>query len=257
MPSSLIGTSGLRIDRGARVYTVPAQVYAPQGVHFDGSTWLINAALSSSDNAFASFSVWFNIPDISNLPEIWVVDPINQYGNFFGASTSTTWIQQFGELVPTIDTLASTPFAPGSGWKHFIGSVNNTTGKLKGYLSDIAAGDPTIVTGTPTNPAFNGLPLWVGADSFSDNVIGDLADLRIFPGLNILDGSGDIPLATRRNFISASGHPVDPAVATAAYGAGAVLLSASTGNAGSFATNQGTGGAFATTGTLTLSATNP
>jgi hypothetical protein len=85
--------------------------------------------------------------------------------------------------------------------------------------------------------------------------VGDLSDFRVFYVNSLLDGSGDIPLATRRLFRTADGKPVDPAVATAALGtAGTVSLS---GDSSGFATNQGTGGAFTTTGTLTNAATSP
>jgi hypothetical protein len=82
-----------------------------------------------------------------------------------------------------------------------------------------------------------------------------MADLWIAPGISLLDGSGDIPLATRRKFIDALGKPVflgaNGELATGT--APAVFLS---GDASTFATNLGTGGAFATTGTLT-DATGP
>jgi hypothetical protein len=101
--------------------------------------------------------------------------------------------------------------------------------------------------------SFDGLPCWIANDA-NIPIICDLADLRIMPGVSLLDGGGDIPEATRRMFIDADGKPVDPAVVTAALGAPCILFS---GDAAAFATNQGTGGAFTLTGTLTDASTSP
>ncbi len=81
-------------------------------------------------------------------------------------------------------------------------------------------------------------------------MLGDMADVWVAPGVSLLDGAGLIPEATRRLFISATGKPVDPS----GFPASAMLFS---GNAASFGTNQGTGGAFTTTGTLTNSSSSP
>lgn len=60
--------------------------------------------------------------------------------------------------------------------------------------------------------------------------------------------------ANRRKFIDASGKPVDPAGAVAEFGAPICLFS---GNSSTFATNQGSGGAFTLTGSLTNAGTSP
>lgn len=73
-----------------------------------------------------------------------------------------------------------------------------------------------------------------------------------------LGTTSPLPLLTgpqdRRNFIDADGKPVAPTVAIAAYGTPTVAL---IGNASAFLTNQGTGGAFTLTGSLTNAATSP
>ncbi len=100
----------------------------------------------------------------------------------------------------------------------------------------------------------NNLPFFVCQSGFNVGLIGDVADFRIMPGVSLLDGSGDIPLAKRRLFVDAGGKPVDPAVATTALGTPCILFS---GDAAGFPVNQGTGGAFTLTGTLTNASTIP
>jgi hypothetical protein len=78
----------------------------------------------------------------------------------------------------------------------------------------------------------------------------DMADVRVMPGVFV--DFGDTP--TRRLFIGVDGKPVDPAIATTALGAPCVLFS---GDAPTFSTNQGTGGAFTLAGTLTDASTSP
>ena len=94
----------------------------------------------------------------------------------------------------------------------------------------------------PDTPADFGTPLFTG----------DIADVYIAPG-QFIDFSVE---ANRRKFISADGKPVDLGsnCSTPTGTAPAVCFS---GNASSFGTNKGTGGAFTLTGTLTDAVTSP
>jgi len=76
----------------------------------------------------------------------------------------------------------------------------------------------------------------------------DMADVRVW-----LNQCID-PTPTNLAKFIAAGKPVDPATATAAFGAPAVLFS---GDASTFATNQGTLGTFTLEGTLTNASTHP
>jgi hypothetical protein len=139
------------------------------------------------------------------------------------------------------------------------GDVRRGTPVLAQYLDGVLVGQPPLIVGSFSGTStinFNGFALWVGADSFGNNLTGDLADLWIAPGVSLLDGSGDIATSTRRKLIDASGKPVDlgsdGSIPTGT--APSVFLS---GNASSFSTNKGTGGAFTTTGTLTDATSSP
>ena len=249
--------------------------YVAQAVHFDGATWLYNSALSSGDNYFMSFSVWvktatdwsstvvyanndsmFNVggsnylvgdSDIgSGKPNVWEWQnwtpiPIDANGFSYGSDTSG----------PVSD----------SGWHHLLGTTdggqNPKITKLFVDGTDVSAAWDTSPDGDLIVPAFNGLSLYIGTErSGGINFVGDMADLWIAPGQSLLDDSGDIPTSTLRKFISADGKPVDlGSDCTNPTGiAPAVCFS---GDASSFATNRGTGGAFTLTGTLTDASTSP
>lgn len=243
---------------GKSVRSAAAPAYTPQAVHFDGLTWLINAALASSDNEFISFSFWFKPSTPAVYTTVFIVDPVNLFltqaliddeGNLLIG----VFKDDFSQILDLRST--DTPLAVAQ-WYHILVAIQTSLpSKQVIYINDAPY---TIgVNGANTaafNISSNGLPFWVGSDSYGDNLGGDVVDTWIAPGVSLLDGGADIPLATRRKFISGTGAPVylgangelptgtDPAV----------FLSASSGNAASFATNRGTGGAFTTTGTLTL-----
>lgn len=227
----------------------PVAGYAAQAVHFDGATWLVNAALASSDNGDASFALFYKDDSSpANSPIYWISDPSNCAGAYLGFGNAQNNAQAaFADA--TCNQIFSSGFASSEDvWHSVIASTDGTT--LKVYLDDVSVGG--AVTGSITTSFFNGLALWVGSDG-THALVGDMADLWIAPGVSLLT-AGDIPLATRRKFVDAGGKPVslgsDGSLPTGTVPA--VFLSASSGNAASFATNRGTGGAFTTTGTLTL-----
>ena len=79
---------------------------------------------------------------------------------------------------------------------------------------------------------------------------GDVADVQMWFGTYV-DFS---IIANVRNFLSATGKPVNPTIAAAAYGSPTILF---TGDATTFGTNQGSGGPFTTHGVLTTATTHP
>lgn len=89
-----------------------------------------------------------------------------------------------------------------------------------------------------------------GIPYYGANFNMDMADVQMWIGTQT-DFSIE---ANRRLFIDASGKPVDPAVATAALGQQTVLMS---GDKDTFGINQGSGGSFDSTGTLTNATTSP
>lgn len=97
----------------------------------------------------------------------------------------------------------------------------------------------------------NGLPYYIGADTFGDNLTGDVADLWIAPGVSLVGLDGNISPTNLAKFIDpTTKKPVNPS----GFPSAPMLFS---GDHTGFATNQGTGGAFTVTGTLTNASTSP
>jgi hypothetical protein len=228
--------------------------YIAKAVHFDGTNLNI-ASLSAIDNEFVSFNVWLRTA-VNGYQVIGVVDQENNYA---------TTISTRGPSAPA-GTAALTCYpASGSGgvdisvspssvdyWYNLIGTAktNEVAGAkiLKLYLNDIDLGTITDVSPSFTM-SFNGKSFFIGDDTQGGPFIGDMADLWIAPGVSLLTGN-DIAVATRRLFISASGKPVNPS----GFPNSAMLFS---GDATTFVTNQGTGGAFTLAGILTNATTSP
>lgn len=236
-------------------------LYTAQAVHFDGATWLINAALASSDNGTASCAYFFkNETAVLNSQTVWVSDPsgLDDQSSYISQVALNGANSDYGTTGSDYVYIHGGDAIAASTWYFLIESVDLSGGSpvFRRYLGDVAQSPIIDVTGTPIGVLpFNGSPLYVGDDGVGGaSWVGDIANLWIAPGVSLLDGVGDIPLATRRKFIDGGGKPVylgaNGELPTGT--APAVFLSASAGNAASFATNRGTGGAFATTGTLTL-----
>lgn len=228
--------------------------YVAQAVHFDGATWLDIASLTAIENGKLSFSFWFNPEDLPEYHVFFVGDRDNIYMNYIEVSGEPGDPQiidgAFGVVNdPGSDSFQdTTPILPNQ-YYHLLGSIDLAAGKAAIYLTDAKIGIHTF-TGSPSTLGMNAKSLSVGGDQFDDEFVGDMADMWIAPGISLLNGDGDIPEATRRLFISASAKPVDPA----GFPEAAVLFS---GDHTSFAANQGTGGAFTLTGSLTNASTSP
>lgn len=232
--------------------------YVAPAIHVDGTAWLEIASLTATDNEYVSFAYWQKAPDDGAL--LYFSNTADGFA-YFDVSASPGSGQyrkaDFGLTGPgdpfpgLLHLLGTDDSILPNVWQCIIGSANTQTGEAKLYNGD------TDISGNLTfdgafNNAFNGFDLFV-LGAYGQGAEGDFSDVRIMPGINLLT-AGDIPEATRRLFIDASGKPVDPAVATAALGAPRVLFS---GDASTFGTNQGTGGAFTQTGTFTNASTSP
>jgi hypothetical protein len=119
------------------------------------------------------------------------------------------------------------------------------------YMNDaLITPDFTGSDSTAFIVALNAKRFLFGDDAAGAGPSFDCADVWFGPNLKLHDGTGTIPVATRRQFISAAGKPVDPTTwpvsAVQCYG-----------NAASFGTNHGTGGVINVIGTLTNAATHP
>ncbi len=242
----------------------PQAAYVAPAVHFDGSTHLANAGLACTDNTFFSSSYWIKVPitAAATFGYIWTVDPENTFTSTDSILSSDDFAHygmdtQLWTAASTFDVAhdindTSIGF-DAAAWYHVLISVNVTTGDGKMYINDVDLGGKSNFGPQPFTPLFSGLPFWVGDDASGNGLIADIADMWLAPGVSLLSG-GDIPVSTRRAFISATGKPVDPVFALAKLGEPAVRFS---GDASTFATNLGTGGTFTTTGALTDASTSP
>lgn len=239
--------------------------YTASAVNLDGSTRLDCASLTSTDNQFCSYSFWVkSTTDFSEggAVAIFIIDAENDAYCQNGVFPSGTADYDFRTHNSSSRIVGhSTPVLNDGDWHHVLATVdtngaNGTPERIAVlYVDDVSCIVLTSSTGTAFTLEFNGKPFTCFSDLFGGNFIGDIADLWIAPGQSLLTGT-DIAEATRRKFISALGKPVDlgAAGATPTGTAPAVFFS---GNAASFGTNKGTGGAFTTTGALTNASTSP
>lgn len=251
---------------GALSVGVTGGGYHAGAVHLDGSTYLNIASLSAIDNQFFSYVMWVNLDTglpPSTFPGLFQVDASGSYTTGAGTTTDADLANKFTEDIRMADVSGNNMVSVQDNdslnagtWYCIIASYDTLLGLAKVYINDVARADIVINTDSSGTLTFNGKQFTVGGDTFAgDNWIGSFADCRFLPGVSLLDGGGNIPTPTRRLFIDAGGKPVDPATATAALGAaGAALFS---GNHTTFATNQGTGGAFTLTGAITDASTSP
>lgn len=237
----------------------PAPPYTASAVHFDSHAWLINSGLSTTDNGLFSMTGWFKMPPGASQTDdtFGVVDPADSYQSSLNWHNSLQ-LYLYGPLGDVFQGAPSSPTDPDV-WHSVVAAANTNFAsgakKLKMYIDDVDVSLTVGDTSAAFQALFNGLPYWFGNDASTNGTTMDCADVRIMPGVSLLEGSYDIPMATRRLFVDASNKPVDPATATAALGfPGAILFS---GDATGFVTNQGTGGAFTMTGTLTNTSSSP
>ncbi len=247
--------------------------YIAPAVHFDGATSARCASLTATDNTSLSCSYWIkldeqDVPGVQPYNTVWAVDPADTYPSWGehlmvsgGAAEAgvTGFVGNGANNVALLYNNDATAGLDTGVWYHILYVIRtikdvSQDAEVVLYLNDVLTSQFRAEAGDTTfNQLWNGLPLWIGDDDFEGGgLIGDLADLWVAPGVDISEGIDGItiPEATRRLFISAEGKPVDPS----GFPASAVLLS---GTASTFATNQGSGGTFTTTGTLTNASTSP
>ena len=234
--------------------------YTALAVHFGGSTVLHIASLTATDNALISYVGWFKCAhaDVSSLT-LYVSDPTGNYLAYnLGAQGADAAHDKIdfqacdAAGAKTLDASCPQGSFPGDQWNCVIATLDASDGSGVVYNGNTNTGTVPLATGGAFTNAFNGLSFYIGGDD-SGFATADFADIRIMPGVD-LRTAGDISVATRRLFVGANGKPVNPATATASLGASCMLFS---GDATGFATNQGTGGTFTLTGSLTNAATSP
>ncbi len=230
--------------------------YVAKAVHFDGATSLTVNSFNAANSPYLSWSVWFKIlaAQDGSAGVLFVTDPDGGYtstgnlaqtlslGYVFSAMGNSAGSQYYVTCSPVGVSLDDA-------WHSALFSGNCQAGESRLYIDDVDVGHVTE-SNTFATMVYNGLKFIIGDDGFGTSLIGDFCDLWIAPGVSLLDGGGDIPEATRRLFIDASGKPVNPS----GFPASAILFS---GDDTTFADNQGTGGTYILTGTLTNATTSP
>lgn len=243
-----LGANPILLESGAPSYYAPA-------VALDGSTYLSLASVTSTDNQYLSYSFWIraDAPAPANSA-IFATDPTGTYGTGWGWFSSTLdifWKAQASKSQVT----ASVNTRP---WTNVIVSINGNASS--NYIAMYVNGVKSTLTPSSLNLGttipFNGLQLVVGGDPYSENWTGALADVWIAPGVNLLDGSGNIPAATLAKFINANGKPVYLG-STCQLPTGSAPAICLSGNSTTFPTNLGSsGGTFTVNGDALANATS-
>ncbi len=238
-------------------------------VHWDGASSLRIGALNCGDHDKISFAVWFRSPIIApndtSVAGFFATDPEGTFpsyseADFLGSPSQADGGVQFSLGDPASNFLASSNTSSGAGirplveiWYAYMWSADCSSdiGPLTAYLNDSEAlGFSHNLSAPASTIAGNGVPLWVGvADTLGDEAF-DMANFLMWYG-QVIDWSVE---ANRRFIVDASGKAVDPALAIAHFGTPTVAF---IGDATAFQTNQGSGGSFTLSGSLTDASTSP
>lgn len=236
---------------------VSSASYHADAVHFDGSTYLHLASalsgLTDSPQFLLSFWAKFGASGSANVG-IAATYPNNSWNPYVDLDNDLFKMQaadyQFNDfIIPTANAAVK-----GQGWQNYIVSINTNFDDPDKIVQIVLNGSASLNYTPGAVPAFtigydDETDCYVGTSGYGDTVTCDLADLQFWVGISPTLNAGNIA-----KFIDGGGKPVDPAVAVAAFGSPVLLFS---GDATTFATNQGTGGTFSVTGTLTNASTSP
>ena len=247
--------------------TVQAAVYHADAVHFDGSTYLTLASIvqAASGPGYA-FSVWVKLADLAFNPNLFaVLIPADHTTSFASVVMRTPTASGVSEIGQGCWDATFTDFLAGNSptgawtaatWVNVAVSVKTNLSAGNKLQKVVASGtNQTPIGGvSDTDPSFaidySAQTLAIPDDPLDASLFtGDMADFQLWLGQYI-----DWSDAGNLSKVISGGKPVNPTIAAAAFGAQTVLLS---GDAAAFATNQGTGGAFTLTGSLTDASTSP
>jgi hypothetical protein len=227
--------------------------YLTGAVHFNGSTFLKRNAVLTGWGTPSKFTavLWSKLSvcndgifsDANFFTQGTTSDNGNKYinvnvgGTYFdsfgvGSILSATW----QAMLISLDLAV----ANASVQRLYLG---DTDVRVPGDSAE--GGNTTITAGTD---------FWFGQDGFNVKITGDIADFRLWLGF-ALDFNN---INNRRLFVRSNGKPADRAAAVALMGTPKIQFVATPGSeVATFSSNGGTGGAFTTTGTLTVASTSP
>lgn len=222
--------------------------FTPKAVQLDGNTSLSIPSLTCADSTDYSFFCWFQEIDDNFDRYMWVSSP-NDFVNYFQLRNNGVNVQTFVSLADAIgskildaDNFPRVPINAAWHWTLISADTNHGAGakKIKIFNDGVDRTDNIDDFDSAFTIEMNGRDFYVGEDGFGDFIKGKFSTFWLAPGVSLLDGSGTIPLATRNIFVNA-GVPQDPA----GFPSAAILFD---GDASSWGTNQGTGGAFTLNG---------
>jgi peptidoglycan hydrolase-like protein with peptidoglycan-binding domain len=240
--------------------------YVAKAVHFDGNTLIKDTSPTGTPSPFLIASMWFKgsvvapvapaifrtmttlfqargadigstvFVDTDGTIEIGIVDDTNSNGVVFDSVAGAVSEGQWHNLIVSCDASTASP-------------------TCQARLDDV---DVPLILKFPFGGAFNldlFSPNFYALDlstEFIDPQVGDAADLFISTA-----GPFDLNAeSNRRKFIDSNGKPADLG-SSCVNPTGTLPAFCLSGNASTFGTNKGTGGAFTLTGTLTDADTSP
>ena len=270
-PTGPTGPTGGTGPTGPTGATGGGNTYQTSAVSLDGSTYLTNPAITTSDSHYLSASIWFFIAaGRTEALDFLDFDPANTECPEIGI--------QGGATAPIINFEASNADSVAFGWSlkpaQLFGGWHNiliavdtsrtgTGGSLKQallYLDDqfVPLQSQADSAGGPLTMLMSGLAVGVPDTPDDDTPLtGYMSDYWVAPG-QYVDFS---VVATRRLFIDANGRPVnlgdDGSTPTGTAPAIFFALASDDSTATDWGINLGTGGDFTWTGTPTIAPSSP
>lgn len=246
-------TSGIMVP----AFVAPVSTYTAQGVRFDGTNDYMESAGSLSgvaDGKQGILSFWIKMMGgdgvaqfiLEDDPPDVVLQFIREVGNVIRLNLANT---------SAYFAVTTNTFVSGGAWRHFIAAWDLAATTVQVYVDGVV--DPMTISAGPNNVnvPWTSAPNWGFAQRASTHgflLNAEVADFYLNTS-QYLDISNPSNLA---KFRSATGHPVDLG-ATGSIPTGTAPTIFFHGPTASWQTNDGTGGGFNLTGTLTDATTNP
>lgn len=247
--------------------------YVAKAVHFDDSSFLRIAGLSSADSPFATYCTFFRVRGTNPGGSAVLIDfypagdedviTITGDGAIY-MGFDNNGAGHLGGMVAWSSANGLVPLDEGDGgawhsllisfdFDHPQGSKNLAVMLDRTLLAPFLFADSS---GEAFPFAFNAAPVGTPdtTEDYPTLAPMDLSVYQLFVGTKIVQSDNTILSADVANFLTSNNKPVDPAVAALAYGTQSVLYA---GDSVGFATNQGNGGSSSLTGALTNATTSP
>ena len=221
--------------------------YTASAVHFDGATFLENASLTITNSRYFASSFWVN-PTAQTLSDNrQIVGGDTAPGMGFSFNNGQVLAILFNTGGSDSIQVGSTAIISADTWFNVRTTFDTIAQTAAIYIGAADATMNVSPSGSAVEYDLTGFAIGI-PDTVDDDfaMIGDMADFWLNSNMNLnmaVGADGDL-------FYSGTGKPMNPS----GFPAAAILLS---GNASTFGTNQGSGGAFTTTGTLTNASTSP